>query len=259
MIQELSFIHPEAKIGANVEIGPFVYIDKNVEIGDGCVIMAHATILSGARIGKNVRVFPNAVISAIPQDLKFRGEETTAVIGDNTTIRECATINRGTASKGTTIVGSNCLLMAYTHIAHDCVLGDNIIIGNASQIAGEVVIDDWAILSGSVLVHQFSHIGSHVIIQGGSRVGKDVPPYVTAGRDPLIYVGLNMVGLRRRGYTNDQIKDIQDVYRFVYQSGLNTTQAIEKIIAEVPETTEKKTIVDFIKSSKREIIRGCFE
>jgi UDP-N-acetylglucosamine acyltransferase len=259
MIQELSFIHPEAKIGANVEIGPFVYIDKNVEIGDGCVIMAHATILSGARIGKNVRVFPNAVISAIPQDLKFRGEETTAVIGDNTTIRECATINRGTASKGTTIVGSNCLLMAYTHIAHDCVLGDNIIIGNASQIAGEVVIDDWAILSGSVLVHQFSHIGSHVIIQGGSRVGKDVPPYVTAGRDPLIYVGLNMVGLRRRGYTNDQIKDIQDVYRFVYQSGLNTTQAIEKIIAEVPETTEKKTIVDFIKSSQRGIIRGCFE
>jgi len=259
MIQELSFIHPEAKIGANVEIGPFVYIDKNVEIGDGCVIMAHATILSGARIGKNVRVFPNAVISAIPQDLKFRGEETTAVIGDNTTIRECATINRGTASKGTTIVGSNCLLMAYTHIAHDCVLGDNIIIGNASQIAGEVVIDDWAILSGSVLVHQFSHIGSHVIIQGGSRVGKDVPPYVTAGRDPLIYVGLNMVGLRRRGYANDQIKDIQDVYRFVYQSGLNTTQAIEKIIAEVPETTEKKTIVDFIKSSQRGIIRGCFE
>ncbi len=259
MIQELSFIHPEAKIGANVEIGPFVYIDKNVEIGDGCVIMAHATILSGARIGKNVRIFPNAVISAIPQDLKFRGEETTAVIGDNTTIRECATVNRGTASKGTTIVGSNCLLMAYTHIAHDCVLGDNIIIGNASQIAGEVVIDDWAILSGSVLVHQFSHIGSHVIIQGGSRVGKDVPPYVTAGRDPLIYVGLNMVGLRRRGYTNDQIKDIQDVYRFVYQSGLNTTQAIEKIIAEVPETIEKKTIVDFIKSSQRGIIRGCFE
>ncbi|MBR2260415.1 MAG: acyl-ACP--UDP-N-acetylglucosamine O-acyltransferase [Paludibacteraceae bacterium] len=259
MIQELSFIHPEAKIGANVEIGPFVYIDKNVEIGDGCVIMAHATILSGARIGKNVRVFPNAVISAIPQDLKFRGEETTAVIGDNTTIRECATVNRGTASKGTTIVGSNCLLMAYTHIAHDCVLGNNIIIGNASQIAGEVVIDDWAILSGSVLVHQFSHIGSHVIIQGGSRVGKDVPPYVTAGRDPLIYVGLNMVGLRRRGYTNDQIKDIQDVYRFVYQSGLNTTQAIEKIITEVPETVEKKTIVDFIKSSQRGIIRGCFE
>lgn len=259
MIQEMSFIHPEAKIGANVEIGPFVYIDKNVEIGDGCVIMAHATILSGARIGKNVRVFPNAVISAIPQDLKFKGEETTAVVGDNTTVRECATINRGTASKGTTIVGSNCLLMAYSHIAHDCKLGNNIIIGNASQIAGEVVIDDWAILSGSVLVHQFSHIGGHVIIQGGSRVGKDVPPYVTAGRDPLTYVGLNLVGLRRRGYTNDQIKEIQDIYRYVYQSGLNTTQALEKIVTDVADSVEKSAIVEFIKSSQRGIIRGYFE
>lgn len=255
----MSFIHPEAKIGANVEIGPFVYIDKNVEIGDGCVIMAHATILSGARIGKNVRVFPNAVISAIPQDLKFKGEETTAVVGDNTTVRECATINRGTASKGTTIVGSNCLLMAYSHIAHDCKLGNNIIIGNASQIAGEVVIDDWAILSGSVLVHQFSHIGGHVIIQGGSRVGKDVPPYVTAGRDPLTYVGLNLVGLRRRGYTNDQIKEIQDIYRYVYQSGLNTTQALEKIVTDVADSVEKSAIVEFIKSSQRGIIRGYFE
>lgn len=259
MIQEMSFIHPEAKIGANVEIGPFVYIDKNVEIGDGCVIMAHATILSGARIGKNVRVFPNAVISAIPQDLKFKGEETTAVVGDNTTVRECATINRGTASKGTTIVGSNCLLMAYSHIAHDCKLGNNIIIGNASQIAGEVVIDDWAILSGSVLVHQFSHIGGHVIIQGGSRVGKDVPPYVTAGRDPLTYVGLNLVGLRRRGYTNDQIREIQDIYRYVYQSGLNTTQALEKIVTDVADSVEKSAIVEFIKSSQRGIIRGYFE
>lgn len=255
----MSFIHPEAKIGANVEIGPFVYIDKNVEIGDGCVIMAHATILSGARIGKNVRVFPNAVISAIPQDLKFKGEETTAVVGDNTTVRECATINRGTASKGTTIVGSNCLLMAYSHIAHDCKLGNNIIIGNASQIAGEVVIDDWAILSGSVLVHQFSHIGGHVIIQGGSRVGKDVPPYVTAGRDPLTYVGLNLVGLRRRGYTNDQIREIQDIYRYVYQSGLNTTQALEKIVTDVADSVEKSAIVEFIKSSQRGIIRGYFE
>ncbi|MBR0501790.1 MAG: acyl-ACP--UDP-N-acetylglucosamine O-acyltransferase [Paludibacteraceae bacterium] len=256
MVQEMSFIHPEAKIGANVEIGPFVYIDKNVEIGDGCLIMAHATILSGARIGKNVRVFPNAVISAIPQDLKFRGEETTAVVGDNTTVRECVTINRGTASKGTTIVGSNCLLMAYSHIAHDCKLGNNIIIGNASQIAGEVVIDDWAILSGGILVHQFSRIGAHVIVQGGSRVGKDVPPYVTAGRDPLNYVGLNIVGLRRRGFTNEQIDRIQSIYRYVYQSDLNTTQAIEKIISDVEDSDEKSLIVDFIKSSQRGIIRG---
>ena len=256
MVQEMSFIHPEAKIGANVEIGPFVYIDKNVEIGDGCLIMAHATILSGARIGKNVRVFPNAVISAIPQDLKFRGEETTAVVGDNTTVRECVTINRGTASKGTTIVGSNCLLMAYSHIAHDCKLGNNIIIGNASQIAGEVVIDDWAILSGGILIHQFSHIGAHVIVQGGSRVGKDVPPYVTAGRDPLMYVGLNVVGLRRRGFTSEQIDRIQSIYRYVYQSDLNTTQAIEKIISDVEDSDEKSLIVDFIKSSQRGIIKG---
>ncbi|MBO4530964.1 MAG: acyl-ACP--UDP-N-acetylglucosamine O-acyltransferase [Paludibacteraceae bacterium] len=256
MVQEMSFIHPEAKIGANVEIGPFVYIDKNVEIGDGCLIMAHATILSGARIGKNVRVFPNAVISAIPQDLKFRGEETTAVVGDNTTVRECVTINRGTASKGTTIVGSNCLLMAYSHIAHDCKLGNNIIIGNATQIAGEVVIDDWAILSGGILIHQFSRIGAHVIVQGGSRVGKDVPPYVTAGRDPLNYVGLNIVGLRRRGFTSEQIDRIQSIYRYVYQSELNTTQAIEKITSEVEDSDEKSIIVDFIKSSQRGIIRG---
>ena len=259
MEQQFVKIHPDAKIGQNVEIGPFVYIDKDVEIGDGTVVMSHATILSGARIGKNVTIFPNAVISAVPPDLKFRGEVTTAVVGDNTTVRECVTINRGTASKGTTIVGSNCLLMAYSHIAHDCKLGDNIIIGNASQIAGEVVIDDYAILSGSVLVHQFSHIGAHVIVQGGSRVGKDVPPYVTAGRDPLAYVGLNIVGLRRRGYTKEQISDIQNIYRLLYQSGLNTTQALMKIEEEIPESVEKEAVVSFLKSSERGLIRGYFE
>lgn len=255
MIQEMSFIHPEAKIGENVEIGPFVYIDKNVEIGDGSLIMPYASVLSGARIGKNVRVFPHAVISAIPQDLKFRGEETTAVIGDNTTIRECATVNRGTASKGTTIVGANCLIMAYSHIAHDCKLGDNIIIGNATQIAGEVVIDDWAILSGSVLVHQFTHIGGHVMIQGGSKVGKDVPPYVIAGRDPISYAGLNLVGLRRRNFTNETIETITQIYRVLYNSGLNTTQALTKL-EEIADTEEKRYIVDFVKSSQRGIIKG---
>lgn len=259
MMQEMSFIHPEAKIGKDVQIAPFVYIDKDVEIGDGCQIMSHATILSGARIGKNVRIFPGAVISAIPQDLKFKGEVTTAVIGDNTTIRECATVNRGTASKGTTIVGSNCLIMAYSHIAHDCKLGNNIIIGNASQIAGEVVIDDWAILSGNVLVHQFSHIGAHVIIQGGSRVGKDVPPYITAGRDPLSYAGLNLVGLRRRGFSNDQIREIQEIYRVLYQSGLNTTQAMEKIVSEIADSEEKQIVVAFLKSAERGIIRGYLD
>lgn len=259
MMQEMSFIHPEAKIGKDVQIAPFVYIDKDVEIGDGCQIMSHATILSGARIGKNVRVFPGAVISAIPQDLKFKGEVTTAVIGDNTTIRECATVNRGTASKGTTIVGSNCLIMAYSHVAHDCRLGNNIIIGNASQIAGEVVIDDWAILSGNVLVHQFSHIGAHVMIQGGSRVGKDVPPFITAGRDPLSYAGLNLVGLRRRGFSNDQIGEIQNIYRLLYQSGLNTTQAIEKIKTEIADSVEKNVVLTFLKSAERGIIRGYLD
>ncbi|MCQ2230512.1 MAG: acyl-ACP--UDP-N-acetylglucosamine O-acyltransferase [Paludibacteraceae bacterium] len=259
MMQEMSFIHPEAKIGKDVQIAPFVYIDKDVEIGDGCQIMSHATILSGARIGKNVRVFPGAVISAIPQDLKFKGEVTTAVIGDNTTIRECATVNRGTASKGTTIVGSNCLIMAYSHVAHDCRLGNNIIIGNASQIAGEVVIDDWAILSGNVLVHQFSHIGAHVMIQGGSRVGKDVPPFITAGRDPLSYAGLNLVGLRRRGFSNDQIGEIQNIYRLLYQSGLNTTQAIEKIKTEIADSVEKDVVLTFLKSAERGIIRGYLD
>ena len=259
MEQKMSFIHPEAKIGANVQIGPFCYIDKNVEIGDGTILMPHATVLEGARIGKNVKIFPGAVVSAIPQDLKFRGEETTAVIGDNTTLRECVTINRGTASKGTTIVGSNCLIMAYTHVAHDCKLGNNIILGNASQIAGEVVIDDWAILSGNVLVHQFSRIGGHVMIQGGSRVGKDVPPYVTAGRDPLTFEGLNLVGLRRRNFTSEQIKTIQDIYRLLYQSGLNTTQATQRIVAEIPDCEEKTMIVDFLKGSTRGIIRSNFE
>ncbi|MBQ0030831.1 MAG: acyl-ACP--UDP-N-acetylglucosamine O-acyltransferase [Bacteroidales bacterium] len=249
-------IHPGAKIGENVQIGSFVSIADNVEIGDGTIIMPNATILEGARIGKNCRIFPNAVISAIPQDLKFRGEETTAVIGDNTTIRECVTVNRGTASKGTTIVGSNCLLMAYAHIAHDCKLGNSIIVGNASQIAGEVEIDDFAILSGGSLVHQFSRIGQHVMIQGGTRLGKDIPPYCIAGREPVCYMGLNLVGLRRRGFSNEQLTVIQDIYRILYQSGLNTTHAVEKIEAEIENCAEKKVIVDFVKASNRGLVRG---
>ena len=182
MISEQAFVHPNAEIGKNVTIDAFAYIDENVVIGDGTHIYPHATVLSGARIGKNCNIFPGAVISAIPQDLKFIGEETTAVIGDNTTIRECATVNRGTASKGTTIVGSYCLIMAYAHVAHDCKLGDRIIIGNATQLAGEVVVDDWAIVSGGALVHQFCHLGAHIMVQGGSKVTKDIPPYIIVGR-----------------------------------------------------------------------------
>lgn len=254
MEQPFVSIHPEAKIGKNVEIGPFTFIDKDVEIGDGTKIMANVTILEGARIGKNCVIFPNAVISAIPQDLKFRGEKTTAVIGDNTTIRECVTINRGTASKGTTIVGSNCLIMAYVHVAHDCVVGNNIILGNTTQLAGEVEVDDWAIVSGGTLVHQFTRIGSHVMIQGGSRIGKDVPPYAMAGRDPLAYCGLNLVGLRRRGFSNEKIEEIQNIYRTLYMSGLNVSQAIAKIKETFPETEERKVVLDFLEGSERGII-----
>ncbi|MBP5259137.1 MAG: acyl-ACP--UDP-N-acetylglucosamine O-acyltransferase [Paludibacteraceae bacterium] len=251
-----AFIHPNAKIGKDVVIDPFVYIDDNTVIGDGTHLFPHAVVLSGARIGKNCRIFPGAVVAGIPQDLKFKGEETTAVIGDNTTIRECATVNRGTASKGTTIVGSNCLIMAYSHIAHDCRLGNNIIIGNASQIAGEVVIDDWAILSGNCLIHQFCHIGAHIIMQGGSRTSKDVPPYITAGRDPLVYAGLNLVGLRRRGFTREQLDTIENCYKYIYQSGYNTTQALEQIEANVPASAERETITEFIRQAERGIIKA---
>ena len=196
----MAFVHPEAKIGENVVIEPFAYVDRNVEIGDGTVVMPYATILFGARIGKNCTIFPHATISAIPQDLKFKGEETVAIIGDRTTVRECVTVNRGTASRGKTVVGKDCLLMAYSHVAHDCILNDFVILGNTTQLAGEVEIDDYAILSGGTLVHQFSRIGAHTMIQGGSKVPKDIPPYTMVGREPLTYVGLNFVGLRRRFY-----------------------------------------------------------
>ena len=259
MIHSMTNIHSEAQIGANVEIGPFVHIDKNVVIGEGTVIASNVSILEGARIGKNCRIFSGAVIAAIPQDLKFQGEETLAEIGDNTTIRECVTINRGTASKGTTSVGSNCLLMAYVHVAHDCVVGNNVILGNATQLAGEVNIDDHAILSGGVLVHQFCNIGKHVIIQGGSRVAKDVPTYITAGREPLSYAGINTVGLRRRGYTSEQIQAIQDMYRIIYASGLNHSQAVEKLQQSISSSAEKDEIIHFVQSSERGIIRGYFE
>lgn len=255
MIHELSCVHPEAQIGANVEIGPFVTIDKNVVIGDGTKIMSNVTILEGARIGKNCTIFPNAVISAVPQDLKFRGEETTAEIGDNTRIRECVTINRGTASKGKTIVGEDCLIMAYAHVAHDCVVGNHVILGNTTQLAGEVVVDDYAILSGGTLVHQFTRIGCHVMVQGGSRLGKDLPPYITAGREPISYAGINIIGLKRRGYTDDQIKEIQEIYRIIYQSGLNVSQAIVRVEQEIRQSVERDTIVDFVKSSERGIVR----
>ena len=255
MISEQAFVHPNAEIGKNVTIDAFAYIDENVVIGDGTHIYSHATVLSGARIGKNCNIFPGAVISAIPQDLKFVGEDTTAVIGDSTTIRECVTINRGTASKGTTIVGNHCLIMAYAHVAHDCKLGDRIILGNTTQLAGEVVVDDWAIVSGGTLVHQFCHLGAHIMVQGGSKITKDIPPYMMVGREPLGYMGLNIVGLRRRGFIAEQMNAIQESYRYVYLSGLNTTQALEAIEKNIPVSKEREDIVSFIKSSERGIIK----
>lgn len=259
MRQPLAYIHPDAKIAPSVVIEPFVTIDKNVEIGEGTRIGPNVTILEGSRIGKNCTIFPGAVVGAIPQDLKFKGEDTLAIIGDNTTLRECVTINRGTAAKGKTVVGDNCLLMAYCHVAHDCVVGNHVIMSNATQLAGEVEVDDYAILSGGILVHQFTRIGAHVIIQGGSRVTKDVPPFITAGRDPLSYAGINSIGLRRRGYTNEQIRDIQDVYRYIFLSGMNTSNAVERIMTELPATKERDKILLFIKNSPRGILKGYFE
>ncbi len=256
MIHQLAIVDPGAIIGKDVTIDAFAIVENNVIIGDGTHIYNHAVIHSGARIGKNCRIFPHATIAGIPQDLKFKGEETTAEIGDNTTIRECATVNRGTFSKGKTIVGSNCLLMAYTHIAHDCVLHDYIIVGNAVQLAGEVEIDDWSIVSGGALIHQFTHIGMHAMIQGGSRLGKDIPPYITAGREPVSYAGINVVGLRRRGYSNEQIGNIQEMYRIIYQSGLNNTEAVKFLEKSFPESEEKENIVNFLKNSQRGIVRG---
>lgn len=258
MEYNLANVHPEAKIGKDVIIEPFVTIEKDVEIGDGCHIQANAVIRQYTKIGKNCRVFPGAVIAAIPQDLKFVGEVTYVEIGDNTTIRECATINRGTSAKGRTVVGSNCLLMAYSHLAHDCIVGNNVIIGNATQVAGEVEIDDFAIISGGVLIHQFVHLGAHIMVQGGSKIGKDIPPYVKAGREPLSYAGVNSIGLRRRNFTNEQIRDIQDIFRILYLKGYNTSQAVEFIEAELPASKERDEIILFVKGSKRGIIPGYF-
>ena len=258
-ISSLAYVHPNVEIKDDVIVEPIAYIEDNVVIGSGSRIMPHACVMSGARIGKNCTVFPNAVISGIPQDLKFENEESLAIIGDNTTVRECATVNRGTKSRGHTVVGNNCLLMAYSHVAHDCVLKDNVIIGNSVQIAGEVEVDDYAIISGGSLIHQFTRIGKHTMIQGGTKLGKDIPPYTLAGRDPVSYVGLNIVGLRRRGFTREQINSIQEIYRYLYMSGYNITQALEKIESELCDSDERIEIVDFVRASTRGVVRGSMD
>ncbi len=258
-ISPLAVVHPEAKIGQDVTIDPFVVIEKDVVIGDHCHIFPHAVVLNGSRIGNHCRIFPGAVIAGIPQDLKFKGEDTTAEIGDHTTIRECVTVNRGTVAKGKTVVGNHCLIMAYSHIAHDCILKDHVIIGNATQLAGEVEVDDFAIVSGGSLAHQFVRISKHVMVQGGSRIGKDIPPYTLIGRDPIVYCGINIVGLRRRGFTNDQVFLIQDIYRTLYTRGLNNSQAIKAIETEYAASPERDLILEFIKSSDRGIVRGSID
>lgn len=256
MVSPLAYVHPEAQLAPDVEVAPFACIEANVVIGAGTTIGSNATICSGTRLGAHCRVFPGAVIGAVPQDLKFKGEDTVAVIGDNTTLREFVTVHRGTASKGQTVIGKNCLIMAYCHVAHDVCIHDNVIMSNATQLAGEVEVDDWAVIGGGTLVHQFSHIGAHVMIQGGSKINKDVPPFVTAAREPLQYCGINSVGLNRRGFTKTQIETIQQVYRLVFMSGLNMSQAAERVLADVPACEERDLIVHFIRSSPRGVIKG---
>jgi UDP-N-acetylglucosamine acyltransferase len=256
MIQPLAYIHPNAKIARGVTVDPFAVIHGDVEIGEGTWIGSNVAIMDGARIGKNCRIFPGAVIAAIPQDLKFEGERTTVEIGDNVTIRECVTINRGTNDRMTTRVGDHSLIMAYVHLAHDCLVGSHCIIANAVNMAGHVVVGDYAVIGGMSAVHQFVHIGSHVMISGGSLVRKDVPPYVKAGREPLSYAGINSIGLRRRGFSNEAITAIQDIYRILYVSGLNTSDALARIEAEMPATSERDEIILFIQNAKRGIMRG---
>lgn len=256
MISPLAHINASAQIGKNVRIDPFAVIEEDVSIGDDTHIMSHAIIMSGSRIGSGCKIFPSAVIGAIPQDLKFEGEETTVEIGNNTTIRECVTINRGTKDKHKTAVGNNCLLMAYSHLAHDCIIGNNVILANAVQLAGHVTVGDYAIIGGMAAAIQFATIGAHTYIAGNSEIRKDVPPYIKAGRTPLSYVGLNSVGLERRGYTKQKINEIIEIYRQLYLRGLNTTQALENIEKDLPSSSEKDHIVNFIKASKRGIIKG---
>jgi UDP-N-acetylglucosamine acyltransferase len=256
MHRSLSFIDPQAKIAKNVVVEPFVTIEKNVEIGSGTWIGSNVTIMEGARIGENCEIFPGAVISAIPQDLKFDGEDSLAIIGDNTVVRECATINRATKATGKTIVGNNCLIMAYAHIAHDCVIGNNAIIVNNVALGGHVEIGENAIIGGITAVHQFIRIGKHCMVSGGSLVRKDIPPYVKAGREPLSFIGINSIGLRRKNFSEEEITEIQDIYRILYQKGYNNTQAINKIEIDFKISEIRDEIISFVRGSGRGIMRG---
>ncbi|WP_164109551.1 MULTISPECIES: acyl-ACP--UDP-N-acetylglucosamine O-acyltransferase [Sphingobacterium] len=256
MIQPLSYIHPDAKIASNVVIEPFSTIHKDVVIGEGTWIGSNVTIMDGARIGKNCKIFPGAVISGEPQDLKFEGEITTAEIGDNTTIRECVTINRGTRDRYKTVIGKNCLIQAYSHIAHDCIIGDNCIFSNSSTLAGHITVGDYVVLAGLVAVHQFCQIGSHAFVTGGTLVRKDVPPFIKAAREPIAYAGVNSVGLRRRGYTSEQIAEIQNIYRVLFVQNRNLSKALDLVEAEFEATELRDEILTFVRNSNRGVVRG---
>ncbi len=255
MNQPLSYIHPNAIIGKDVVIEPFTAIYDDVEIGDNCWIGPNVTIFSGARIGKNNKIFPNASISAVPQDLKYAGEKTTTIIGDNNIIRESVTINRGTSALGYTKIGNNNLLMAYAHVAHDCVVGDNCILANGATLAGHIEVGDFAIIGGLSAIHQFTKIGSHVILMGGSLVDKDVPPFVKGAKFPLSYCGINSVGLSRRGFSQETINLIKEYYKIVFQSGLTYSNAFEEL-KKLPSTPELQEIINFISKAERGLMKG---
>ena len=255
-IHPSAHVHPEARIGQGVEIGPFTTVDADVVIGDNTWISSNVVIMSGTRLGAHCRVFPGAVLGAIPQDLKFDGEYSTLQIGHHTTIREYCTLNRGTQAAGTTLVGNHCLLMAYCHVAHDCVLGSHIVLANNTSLGGHVEIGDWVVIGGLVGVHQFVKIGQHAMIAAGIIVRKDVPPFVLTARDPLSYAGVNKIGLQRRGYTKEQVNHLQDIYRILFVKGYSTSQATELIENSIPFTAEKNEVLNFLKASTRGIIKG---
>lgn len=252
----LANVHPDAKISNNVIIEPFATVQQNVVIEEGAWIGANVVVWDGSRIGKNVKIYPGASISSIPQDLKFAGESTETYIGDNSVIRECVTISRGTTDKFKTVIGKNCLLMAYVHVAHDCLIGNNCILVNAVQVAGHVTIDDWAIIGGASALHQFVKVGAHVMVSGGSLVRKDIPPFTKAAREPLTYAGINTIGMRRRGFNSEKITEIQEIYRYIFLKGLNNSKALEAVEQEIATSTERDYIIDFIKTSERGIMKG---
>ncbi|MBQ5980018.1 MAG: acyl-ACP--UDP-N-acetylglucosamine O-acyltransferase [Bacteroidales bacterium] len=257
-ISPLASVSSKAILGDNIEIGPFAFVDDDVEIGDGCKIFPHATVFQYVKMGKNCQIYPGAVVGAIPQDLKFDGEVTSVELGDNVTVRECATINRGTKASGkyVTKIGNDTLIMSYSHVAHDCVIGDHCILVSYVGLAGETQIDDWAIIGGGAKAHQFTKVGCHAMVGGMSKINKDVPPYVLCGREPISYAGVNIVGLRRRGFSPDVIRNIKDIYETIYYAGYNISDGCAKVEAGFPQSEERDAILDFIKSSKRGIIRA---